>query len=49
MKCLTLDEVKKLVKDSYKECQANGNTMTADHLLLTIVLNLNYLKEKEHE
>ena len=43
---MTCDEVKKLVKDSYKECEAAGNTMTADHLLLTIILNL---KEKDNE
>lgn len=44
-KSLTIDEIKALVKKSYKECQSNGNTMTADHLLLTIILNL---KEKEN-
>ena len=45
MVSLSLKEVKQLVKAGYKECQSSGNTMTADHLLLSITL---LIKEKEH-
>jgi hypothetical protein len=48
MKCLTLDEVKQLAKRSYKECKANGNVMTADNLLLTIILNIKEQEDEQH-
>ena len=40
-KILTMKEqVKKLVKQSYKDCTDARNTMTADHLMMSIMLNL---------